>query len=117
MQLMRDIVAEGPEAERVVMTMSYTYKAAGQPEGITQVGLCRADAACHWRLSLLRQAADRWQLAGRPATGGQACLLMPRTRCRLLLLKPLPWPNCLPSVVAARRMPRLRRSCHAIPRC
>ena len=32
---MRDIVGEGPEAERVVMTMAYTYKAAGQPEGIT----------------------------------------------------------------------------------
>ncbi|KAL4447959.1 hypothetical protein ABPG75_005178 [Micractinium tetrahymenae] len=43
LQLMRDIVAEGPGAERVVMTMAYTYKAAGQPEGITQAYAAAAE--------------------------------------------------------------------------
>jgi hypothetical protein len=41
---MADIVAEGPEAERVVMTMAYTYKAAGRAGDVTQA--CGAAAAC-----------------------------------------------------------------------
>lgn len=38
LQLMRDIVAEGPQSERVAMTMTYTLKAAGDLGTITQVG-------------------------------------------------------------------------------
>lgn len=44
---MRDIVAEGPEAERVVMTMAYTFKAAGQLDAITQVASWVAALAFH----------------------------------------------------------------------
>ena len=37
-QLLADVVAEGPDSERIVMTMTYTFKAAGQLGGITKVG-------------------------------------------------------------------------------
>lgn len=42
LQLLADIVAEGPDTERIVMTMTYTYKAAGQLGGITKVGAAAA---------------------------------------------------------------------------
>lgn len=58
---MRDIVAEGPEAERVVMTMSYTYKAAGQLEAISQAS--KQHGAMHQCRTAACPARD----------GGEAC--------------------------------------------
>ena len=61
-QLMADIVAEGPDSERIVMTMTYTYKAAGQLGGITKVGAhCWVLGAGCWVLG-----AGCWLLGASP---------------------------------------------------
>ena len=102
-QLMEAIVKEGPEAERVAMTMTYTYKAAGQVEGITQV------RRCAWRLTAW--PAVMW---GRPVVYTLFSVRRRRLRqdgrgginTRTLCPHPLVQPAGQAYAAAAERLPR-----------
>lgn len=122
------------------MTMAYTYKAAGQLEGITQVGgpnprcatpglqcistcgdVCRGRQRCHGQGAhvLLKQASDegRWQGAAQTAAGSQARNTRLSSHAASCPFPTLPLPPRPRPAPAARHMLLLRRSCRVTLRC
>jgi hypothetical protein len=77
LQMMHDITTEGPEAERVLMTMTYTLKAAGKPDAVAQ-----ASGAAGGR----RQGSNDWLTAGQG-------LCVPPCQCQCGWLHPAAGPE------------------------